>query len=950
LHRLCLFDLRNLRNLWIHVGILRMPWLGSTMSELAQQPMTVPDDLLRTKLAPPRLDTACVPRAALLARIDAGLSRKLTLIAAPAGFGKTTLLAEWLASNDERGTRNDEAEHHRSSFIAHHSHVAWVSLDAGDNDPVRFWRYLLSACRAWDQAVGKASLAALRTAQQPSIEMVLIPFINEVARLPSRCILVIEDYHHITTPEIYATLAFLIEHLPSNLHIILTTRGNPDLPLARLRARNELTELTAEDLRFSRAEIQTFLDRTLHVALSPEVLARLEQRTEGWAAGLRLVALALQHTTDASAVEQALATFSGGHRHVIEYLVSEVLAVQPEPLQTFLLSSCFLSRLTGSLCDATTDRGDSTQLLEQLERENLFLVPLDSGDGQLWYRYHPLFAEALRQYARQQLGENHVRLLHERAGAWCEAHGMLHDAVEEAIAAGQASRAATLIEGLFDRGGFNELYTFCRWIEQLPSALLPDHPLLCFVYANAVLFTTDRYAPATARTVEQWAQIAEAAWRKQQNTARLGQVAALRSMVAFWQGDTARSFACARRALELLDEHDLLYRSISLLHAGHEQLLAGQIDAAQRLTMEAYTLFEINQNIHGTLAATMLLGDLCYQQAEIEPATHYYQQVLDAAVGGEEMLDDQGYSLCGLSAIAYERDDLGLAEQQAIQAGELAKQRHFEALRVQAALILGQVQHARGQTAQARHELQVLAAQIRKPALLREIQGRQALLALAMDDLEAAQRWHAAVVAQSAPASHMQEEREALTIARLHIAQGDPQAALDLLKRARADATANGRTRSEVEILALQALAHSALADGAAAVRALTRALTLGQPRGLRRTFLDLGEPLAMLVRTAAPDLTRRSLAAYAATLLRALTTDQAGVARAVALPLLEPLSPQEQRILRMIVAGRSNPEIARELVVSANTVKTHIKNIYRKLNVGTRAEAQAAARELHLR
>ncbi|MFL5802752.1 MAG: LuxR C-terminal-related transcriptional regulator [Roseiflexaceae bacterium] len=828
--------------------------------------------------------------------------------------------------------------------------MAWVSLDTNDNDPVRFWRYLLSACRAWDPTLGKASLAALRMAQQPSIETLLTPFINELARLPSRHILVIEDYHNITVPEVHTALAFLVEHLPSTVHLMLTTRSNPALPLARWRARNELTELTAEDLRFSPAEIQAFLEQTLHVALSPEALARLEQRTEGWVAGLRLVALALQHKTAASTVEQFLATFSGGHRHVVEYLISEVLAAQPEPLQTFLLSSCFLTKLTGSLCDATTGRSDSAQVLEQLERENLFLIPLDSGDRQAWYRYHPLFAEALRQYAQQQLGEAHVRLLHERASAWYEAQGMLPDAVEEAIAAGQAPRAAALIEGIFDRSGFNELYTASRWIEQLPDTLLHDHPLLCFVYANALLFTSDRYAPATALAVERWARVAEEAWRKENNAPRLGQVAALRAATAFWQGDMPRSFAYARQALELLDEHDLLYRSISLIHAGQEQLLEGRIDAAQRLIMEAYTLFEVGQNIHGRLAATMLLGDLCYQQGEIEQAAHYYQQVLDAAIGGEEMLDDQSYALCGLGAIAYERDDLDRAEQQAMRASEPARQRHFEALQVQCALLLGQLRHARGHTAQARHELQALAAQIRNSALLRELQSGQARLALAMDDMEAAQRWHTAVVAQGAPVSRMQAEHEALTIARLNLARGEPRAALDLLDIWRANAAAHGRTRSEIEILALQALAHSALADRATAVQALTRALTLGQPRGLRRIFLDLGEPLAMLVQTAAPSISKRLLAAYAATLLRALSGSSQASTPIATLPLLEPLSPQEQRVLRLIVAGRSNPEIARELVVSANTIKTHVKNIYRKLNVSTREEAQAAARELHLR
>jgi len=911
------------------------------------------DSLLRTKLAPPRLHTAYVLRESLLARIDDGLARKLTLISAPAGFGKTTLLAEWLVERQKaKGKRQNDSDDTLlpSTFSLLPFGVAWVTLDVGDNDPIRFWSYVLSACRVWDPTIGKESLAALRMAQQPSIEAVLIPFINELTQLPSQCVLVIEDYHNITMADVHTTFAFLIEHLPSTVHVILTTRSTPALPLARLRVRNELTELTAEDLRFSRAEIDTFLEQTLGVALSPETLLHLEQRTEGWAAGLRLVALALQHNTAAPAAEQFLATFTGGHRHVVEYLVNEVLAAQPEPLQTFLLSTCFLARLTGALCDAITGRSDSALVLEQLERENLFLVPLGSGDGQASYRYHPLFAEAMRLQAQQRLGEANVRALHERASAWYEAHGMLRDAVEDAIAAEQAVRAATLIERIFDQGDFNEVYTLRRWIEHLPEEILHEHPLLCFAYANALLFTLDRFAPATARTVERWAQMAEAAWQKEQNAPRLGQVAALRAMVAFWQLDIARTFAWARQALELLDEHDLTYRAVSLLYAGHEQVFAGDIDAAQRLIMESYTLFEINQNPHGTLAATSVLAEICYQQGELEQAAQYYQQELGSEVGGGEMLDDQSYGLYGLSRIAYENDNLEAAEQQATRAIELAKQRHSEQLQVQAALVLCQVQHAHGQTALARSELQSLAAQTRNPSLLREIQGRQARLALAMGDLEAAQRWHASILAQSEPMPLMRQEQEALIVAHLYLARGQPQAALALLERWRAEAAMQERTRSEIEILAVQALAHSALADRTQALQALTRALTLAQPRGLRRIFLDLGEPLAVLLQTAAPTFAKRALAGYAAGLLRVLSHGQAHAAPVAALPLLEPLSQQEQRVLRLIVAGQSNAEIARELVVSPNTIKTHIKNIYRKLNVNTREEAQAAARELHLR
>jgi LuxR family maltose regulon positive regulatory protein len=665
-------------------------------------------------------------------------------------------------------------------------------------------------------------------------------------------------------------------------------------------------------------------------------------------AGLRLVALALQNKTESPAVEQFLTTFTGGHRHVIEYLVNEVLAVQPENLQAFLLSTSFLSKLTGPLCDAITGRSDSALVLEQLERANLFLAPLGGSTSEQWYRYHALFAEALRHYAHQRFGEAHIRALHEQASVWYEAHGLLHDAVEEAIAAGQVVRAATLIECFFERGSFNELHTLRRWIEQLPDEVLHEYPLICFIYANVLLFTLDRYAPATALLVERWAQMAEDIWRREQNAPRLGQIAALRAMVASWQGDAPGSFRYARQALELLDEHDIMHRSVSLLYVGQEELLAGEIDAAQRFIMGARTLYEVGQNIHGTLATIQLLAELCYHQGALDQAAQYYQYILDKAVGGAEMLDDQGYALCGLSAIAYEHDDLETAEQQAMRALELAKQRHAEALQVQAALILSRVQHARGQTVHAWHALQSLATQTRSPALLREVQSWRARLAIASGDLEFVQRWHVAITAQREQVPRMQQEREVLIAARWQLAQGNTQAALELLEGWRADAAAQGRTRSEIEILVLKALAHSAQAEQMPAEQALARALTLGQARGIRRIFLDEGDPIAALLLAIAPKLTKHALAAYAANLLRALTSPTMTIPFA-AVPLSEPLSPQERRVLRLIVAGRSNADIARELIVSTNTIKTHVKNIYRKLNVSTREEAQVAARELNL-
>jgi LuxR family maltose regulon positive regulatory protein len=934
----------------------------------SHQQAAISDGLLRTKLAPPRANPADVPRPALLARLDAGLARKLMLISSPAGFGKTTLLAGWLASQSSelKGLSSELSELEQtqnSKLITHTSRVAWLALDAGDNDLVRFWRYVLNACRAWDAAIGRESLATLRIAQQPSLEQVLVPFINELAVLPSRHVLVIDDYHTITAADVHASLAYLIEHLPDTVHVVVATRGEPALPLARLRARNELAELGAEDLRFSHDEIRAFIEQALRVALPPAVVLQLEERTEGWVAALRLIALAFQPKAGTSDLEQFLAGF-GGHRHMIEYLVSEVLAVQPPEIQSFLLHTSLLTKLTGSLCDAvlggeTFERSSvqtfkpsdapasySQRVLEQLERMNLFLVPLD--DQRHWYRYHPLFAEAMRRHAERQLPSGDLRGLHERASAWYEARGMLGDAIDEALAAGQEARAAALIEQVFDQSAFNELYTLRRWVEQMARETLSRHPLLCFAYANAILFTSDRYAPATARAVEQWARLAEAAWRELGDTPRLGQIAALRAMVAFWQDDRASTFAHSRQALELLPEHDLLYRSVALLYIGYEALQAGDLDTAQRVGLEARTLYEVIQNPHGTLAALHLFGELYYQRGELDQAEQCYRRIYEQAVGGAEMLDDRGYALAGLGAIAYERDELELAEQQSSQAIELAKQRHTEALLVQATLVWCRARCASGDTAAGQRGLQALAIQARNPAALREIACAQARLALAAGDLDLAQRCYAAALAHGAEESRLEQEHTALLAAQLRLAQGDPAGALQLLEHWRPSAAAQGRARAEIAILTVQALAEWGLGRRAQAEQALARALHLGQPRALRRIFLDMGAPLAGLLQSVAPNLGRRPLVAYAAGLLHALApgapaADQAG------LPLLEPLSPQEQRVLRLILAGQPNSVIARELVVSPNTVKTHVKNIYRKLNVRTREEAQAAARELRL-
>ncbi len=531
------------------------------MAETRRKHQTSTNQLLRTKLAPPRLPSALVSRPSLLARLDAGTATKLTLISAPGGYGKTTLVAQWLA------TRREPA--------------AWVALDPSDDDPVRFWTYVITACRAFDPGLGKSALADLRTSKTPSFEPLLTTFINELAALPAPGILVIEDYHVITSSQIHASVAFLLDHLPDTLHLVLMTRSEPPLGLARWRARNQVVEINAADLQFSREETRTFLEQILRVSLKPETVARLDAQTDGWAAGLRLIALALEGKRDPSAIEQFLASRSasgGGHRHVIEYLTTEVLAAQSEALQEFLLQTSILNRLTASLCDAVTNRNDSASLLAQLEHANLFLLPLGEPE---WYRYHALFAEAMRHTAREHFGAESMRALYARASAWYEQHGLLDQAIETAIAAQQFSRAAALIERSLDRRRQPEFYTFRLWVEQLSQEVFGAHPTLCFEYALALLFTSDRYAASTAAQLETPLRVAEETWRREDNSAGLGQVLALRALSALWQSDFARAFTLARESLQLLPEDDVFWRGSDLIIVGIDESLAGRMETAQ---------------------------------------------------------------------------------------------------------------------------------------------------------------------------------------------------------------------------------------------------------------------------------------------------------------------------------------------------------------------------------
>lgn len=897
--------------------------------------------LLASKLHLPRLRTSLVFRERLLARLDGGLERKLTLLSAPAGFGKTTLVSQWIA---DRSTSQNFPP------------LAWVSLDPGDNDPVRFWRYIITACQPFQTDHGQSALALLFTPSsfEPSpLETVLTTFLNA---LTQHGILVLEDYHVITESRIHEMVTFVLDHLPALLHLVIITRGDPPLPLARLRASDDLCELHAPDLRFSQEETSTFLSRTVAFPLSQEIISDLEARLQGWPAGLRLLAFTLQRCNSSQQVEQSLSTFAGSHQPVLEYFVTEVLSAQPEQLRAFLLSTSMLNRLSGFLCDAVTGRNDSERLLAALDHAGLFLEPLDES-GQ-WYRYHALFAEAMQYEARRRLGQDVLRALSARAGRWYEQHDMLPEAIEAALDAHDVVYAAALIERFIERERFHEIheyYTLRGFLEQMPEELLERHPILSLSHATSLLFVnSDRFPPATIARLERLLQMAERGFRERDDTEKLGEVFAIRALIAWRQEEIVQAETYANQALALLPGEKLAWQSLSLSILARKELLSGQLDAARKLLRDARALSEVTGDQYFKRATTNMLGGVCFGQGELHQAAAYYRQVLEQARAQED-LDDIGHALLGLAQLSYEWNALEAAGREAQEALELGQRLAHEAQQAHAEIILARVQHARKQTpsAQQRLALRLARMQPHSSALLhREMLSWQARLSLAMGDLAAVQRWMTDLARHGAVLPSTHQEREELLIARLLITRGEIQQVLDTLERLLIVAREAGRIHSALEIQVLMALAYTAHKQAHEARQRLWAVLPLAHTEGYMRLFLDEGETIAILLRTMVPHVREQPLMAYLQTILRAFASEQTGPVYPTSVApasLIEPLSPQEQRVLRLLAAGRSNPEIASALVVSVNTIRTQVQSIYHKLGVNNRVAASEVARQLHL-
>jgi LuxR family maltose regulon positive regulatory protein len=923
--------------------------------------------ILATKLYIPPPPPKLVFRPRLIERLSEGLHRKLTLISAPAGFGKTTLVSAWIAGCDRQ--------------------VAWLSLDEGDSDPARFLTYLVAALRTIASNIGEGVLGALQTPQPPPAEVVLTALLNEITTIPDDFLLVLDDYHVIDAKVrvsgvrqgVDEALTFLVEHLPPQMRLVIATREDPQLPLAKLRAGDQLTEVRVTELRFTPSEAAQFLNEAMGLNLSAEEIAALETRTEGWIAGLQLAAISMQGHKDTTGFVKS---FTGSHHFVMDYLVEEVLEQQPESVQTFLLRTSILDRLCGPLCDAVVGREggerskgetktapqSSSYLLEYLARANLFIVPLDNE--RRWYRYHHLFADLLRQRLYQRLMDDgrwtiddalqpssivhpsqaqdpsSVRELHMRASQWYEENGLDIEAFHHAVAANDVERAERLIEGKGTPLHLRNLVTsMLDWLGSLPRAVMDARPSLWVKYGSLMLVAGQTIG------VEEKLQAGESALlgteegpegTKDRSRYLLGQIAAARATLALTRYDVGTMIAQSHRALELLPPTSRSLRANAHWTLGFAYLLQGERVAARQALSEAIALSQAAGDVFTTILATIGLGIVQEADNELYQAAETHRRVLQWA--GDQPLQIIYEAHLGLARVLYEWNDLDGAEEHGRQSLHLARQYENIIDRfILCELFLARLQLARGDVDGAAAMLAETSQTARRQTFVHripEVAAAQVVTLLRQGDLAAA--------------AHLaQTHGLPLSQARVHLAQGDTTAALAVLEQLRREMEAKGWQDERLKVMVLQALALQAHGEKEKAAQLLGDTLALAEPGGFVRIFIDEGIPMAQLL---AQGAARGMMRDYTGKLLAAFGAEKgtsAGESPFNPYPpsqtLIEPLSQRELEVLQLIAQGLSNLEISERLFLAMDTVKGHNRKIFDKLQVQRRTEAVARARELGL-
>ena len=912
--------------------------------------VTVSSPILATKLYIPPLPPKVVVRTRLLERLDEGLSEgsKLSLISAPAGFGKTTLVSEWLASG-KRPT-------------------AWLSLDEGDSDPTRFLIYLVSALQTIAPKLGEGAMEVLQASQsQPPTEAILIALLNEITTVPNPFLLVLDDYHVIDSRAVDQALTFFVEHLPPRMHLVITTREDPALPIPRLRARRQLTELRAADLRFTSSEVAEFLDQVMGLHLSAENLAALEDRTEGWIAGLQLAALSMQGYQDVAGFIQA---FAGDNRYIVDYLIEEVLQRQPEAVRSFLLQTSILERLNGSLCDAVTGQEEGRMRLEALQRGNFFLIPLD--DKRHWYRYHHLFADVLHMHLMTEQPEQ-VSVLHRRASEWYEESGSPADAIRHALAGGDFERSADLIERAQPAmGQTRQEAALLGWLRALPDELFWNRPVLSVHYAGTLLQNGQfegverRLQDAERWLVEDIGErpvfVDEEAFRRLP-----GFVAMYHAAIALARGDVASTMKHARQVLAVAREGDDFLRGAASSLLGLAFWTSGDLETALRMYSDGMAHLQRIGFMSDVIGGSVTLADIRITQGRLREAMSVFERGLQLAT------TQSGHALrgaadmhVGMSQIYRERNELDTATQHLLKSQELGDLNELPKNPYRWRVAMARIREAQGDLDGALDlldEAEPLYLSDFSPNV-RPVQGLKARVWVAQGRLNRALDWARAQGLSAEDNVSYLREFEHITFARILLAQyksdhtdSSIHKAIWLLERLRKAAEEGGRMGSVIEILVGQAIAYQLQDDIPAALAALERALRLAEPEGYVRMFVDEGAHMARLLREAAR---HGMLPDYAAKLLFAFEVEQQNETSEshppvpsklspTSQPLMEPLSERELDVLRLFKTELSGPEIARELVIGLSTVRTHTKSIYNKLGVNSRRVAVRRAEELGL-
>jgi LuxR family maltose regulon positive regulatory protein len=883
--------------------------------------------LLATKLRIPPQPYRVVRRARLIDALEGGISRyNLVLISAPAGYGKTTLVSHWA----------------RASRFP----IVWLSIGKEDNDLERILRYLLAGWEQVQPGISESPLGLRLGARSPDSEAVLSAFINVANETPHQIVFVLDDYHLIEDPAIYRALTFLLDHMPPVLHFVLVGRGEPPLPLARYRARNEMLEFRAEDLNFTLEETKEFLVEIMGLDLAHDEVVRLQAQLEGWIAGLQLVALTLQRRlTGADKL-----VVSGRHRFIADYLGEDVLAPLPDGLRGFLLRTSILDRMCGPLCDAVTGEENGQEMLETLERENLFLVPLD--DAREWYRYHQLFADFLQEELKRRQPDQVARL-HRRGAMWYLTHDLPEQAFHHAVDADDAQLVVQILERYFAAkllGG--EIKVVEGWLESLPEAWHTGYPVIGLVRAG-ILLATGQF-DACARQLDavegRLAPTDSADVRRQQ-----ARVTALRCYIACFQNDLARAESLADQALRGLPEEDPGFRPGVYGALGDTYRRNGRWGEAREsyLKLLDYAhepVFRVEAvHVYGALA------DLDLRQGHLREAAGYWRRALAAIQERENRdrvpLPATGWVYVRMGEILYEWNELVEAWDHVSRGTERAELGGDVRAMMAGYLNAGRLKLTEGDVEMAAEYLErtrPLVARTQFAHWTSRFERFQLELWLVQDKLRAAVNWADDMLRDDALEGRPESEVAQLAMARVLIVKDDVgsiERALALLERLLRAAQAEGRTGVHIEALALQALAHWRRGGRAEALTSLEHALRLAEPQGYVRRFADLGLPMARLLQEAH---TRDVMPDYVEKLLEACGAELAFPAPARA-ALAEPLSQREREVLKLMAAGLTNREIAEQLIVSPETVKKHAASIYGKLGVHSRTEAAARARDLDL-